>query len=276
LQENMPEDTEKIPLIRIKDNLPFQTKEVVVREFPLTLFLNGQELVTLLCSPNHLKYLALGFLVSEGLIASREDIKKVLVDETLGIVRVETHQKPNDSTDLVFKRFITSGCGRGAAFYSPVDVSGHSKVESKTEISFQQVIALMKEFQHASELYKTTHGVHSAALSDGDKFLIFRDDIGRHNAIDKIFGECLWSGISTDQSVIVTSGRMSSEILFKVAKRGVPILISKSAPTSLSVQTASDLGVTLIGFVRGSRFDVFANDWRITGTKEESATPGNS
>jgi len=114
-----------------------------------------------------------------------------------------------------------------------------------------------------SRVFKATGGVHSAALCDTQNILVFSEDIGRHNAIDKIFGECILEDIPTDEHLIITSGRVSSEILLKVAKRSIPILISKSAPTNLGVRLADDLGITLIGFVRGERMNVYTNKWRV-------------
>ena len=122
----------------------------------------------------------------------------------------------------------------------------------------------MKEFQHNSEVFKLTGGVHSAALCDKENILMFSEDIGRHNAIDKILGQCFWEGIPTENRVVLTSGRISSEILSKMAKRGIPIVVSRSAPTDLAIRTAENLGITLIGFVRGKRMNIYANDWRIT------------
>jgi FdhD protein len=122
----------------------------------------------------------------------------------------------------------------------------------------------VREFQHRSQVYRTTGGVHSAALCDTGSILLFNEDIGRHNAIDKIFGECILRDISVDDRIIITSGRVSSEILLKVIKRNIPILISKSAPTDLGVRLANDLGVTLVGFVRGERMNVYSNGWRVT------------
>jgi FdhD protein len=130
-------------------------------------------------------------------------------------------------------------------------------------MSTHQVLSLANDFQHHSEVYRATGGVHSAALCDSENILVFNEDIGRHNAVDKVFGECLLQDIPTDERIVVTSGRISSEILLKVAKRNIPILISKAAPTDLAIKLATDLGVTLLGFVRGKRINAYANDWRI-------------
>jgi FdhD protein len=259
----MVSEVERVPVSRFTDETKSRADDVVVREFPLTIILNNQELVTLLCSTTHLDYLAVGFLSSEGLLKSKDQIEKITVDERRGVVRVETVEDNKQAGELVFKRLITSGCGRGASFYSAADVIGQMKVESQTIISALEVFELIKEFQHRSQIFRTTGGVHSAALCDTKNILIFSEDIGRHNAIDKIFGECLLNDIPTDGRVIVTSGRVSSEILLKVAKRNVPLLISKSAPTDMGVRLADDLGITVIGFVRGKRMNVYSNDWRV-------------
>ncbi|MFO7995623.1 MAG: formate dehydrogenase accessory sulfurtransferase FdhD, partial [Dehalococcoidia bacterium] len=185
-----------------------------------------------------------------------------LVDDERGVVRLETTGDNALSQDVLFKRFISSGCGRGASFYSPTDATSQ-KVESQMEISAEEVLDLVHRFQHGSHLYLATHGVHSAALCNMKGMLIFSEDIGRHNAIDKIFGKCLLEDIDTDDRIIITSGRISSEILHKVVKRGVPIIVSISAPTNLGVRIADTLGITLVASVRGKRMSVYTAAWRI-------------
>ena len=256
-------EVQQIPVLRISEGEKKRVDDVVAREFPLTIVLNNQELVTLLCTPAHLDYLAVGFLSSEGLLKSKDEIKKITVDEKRGVVRVETNEKIKQADEIVFKRLITSGCGRGASFYSAADVIGQKKVESKTTISSNEILELAREFQHRSQIFETTGGVHSAALCDNKNIVIFKEDVGRHNAIDKIFGECLLQDVNPDGRIILTSGRVSSEILIKAAKRNIALLISKSAPTDMGVRLASDLGITLIGFVRGKRMNIYANDWRV-------------
>jgi len=257
------DEVERIPILRFSEDGKKRTDDIVVREFPLTIILNNQELVTLLCTPIHLDYLAIGFLFSEGLLRSKDEINRITVDERSGVVRVEIKEETRQSGELVFKRLITSGCGRGASFYSAADATGQKKVEARTSILAVEVFELVREFQHRSQIFRTTGGVHSAALCDTEKILIFSEDIGRHNAIDKIFGECVLKDIPMDGRVILTSGRVSSEILFKTARGDIPVLISKSAPTDMGVKLADELGITLIGFVRGKRMNVYANDWRI-------------
>ncbi len=255
-------EVEKIPILRLTEGERNDIEDMVAREFPLTIILNNQELVTLLCSPVNLKYLVIGFLSSEGLLKSKDEIRNIMVDERRGVVRVETEESGELDRDVLFKRLVTSGCGRGVSFYSATDTQSQ-KIESQVEMSAHNVFTLVSDFQHRSQVYRATGGVHSAALCDIKSILVFGEDIGRHNAIDKIFGECILKDIPMDGRIIITSGRISSEILLKVAKRNIPIIISKSAPTDLGVKLANDLGLTLLGFVRGKRINAYTNNWRI-------------
>ena len=257
----MENEIERFPVLRITQEGKSNTEETVAREYPVTIILNDEELVTMLCSPKDMKYLAIGFLASEGLLESKDDIRRVLIDDERGVVRVEVEVKES-AQEVVFKRLITSGCGRGASFYSTADVHSQ-KVESQVKISAKNIFALANEFQHGSQVYLATHGVHSAALCNTNQILVFNEDIGRHNAIDKIFGKCLLEDIVTADGIMLTSGRITSEILHKVAKRGVPIIISISAPTNLGVRIADSLGITLVSGVRGKKMNVYTNDFRI-------------
>ena len=257
------DNIERFSILRVTEEGKKDTEDIITKEFPLTIILNNQELVTLLCSPTDLKYLAVGFLFSEGLLKSKDEIKKIIVDDRRGVVRVETEGDKGITNQLISKRLITSGCGKGASFYSAADIQGLAKIQSQLRISAREVFDLVKEFQHRSHVYRATGGVHSAALCNTKSILVFSEDIGRHNAIDKVFGECMLTDIPMDDCLIITSGRISSEILLKVAKRKIPVIISISAPTNLGVRLADDLGITLIGFVRGKRMNVYTNGWRV-------------
>jgi FdhD protein len=263
LVKSAEENVERVAIYRIDRDSKQAGEDIVVKELPLTILLNGRELVTLLCSPANLKYLAIGFLLSEGLLHSKNDIKSIIDDEQRGIVRVETVTYLNGEEEQVFKRIITPVCGRGAAFYSAADAAGMNGVKSDLQATGAEILRLMNQFQHRSETYRSTGGVHSAALCDNNILNIFSEDIGRHNAIDKIFGQCLWEGIPTNNQIILTSGRISSEIVIKIARNNVPILASKSAPTNTAVKLADLLGITLIGFVRGTRMNVYSHHQRI-------------
>ena len=258
---------EQFPTWRITQEGSEEVNTSVAREFPLTIIIDDRELVTLLCTPGNSRYLAAGFLASEGFINSRDDIRDITVDDKRGIVRVETTKSNNPAEEMMFKRIISSGCGRGASFYSAIDADSR-KVESQMKLSVEDIFQLANEFQHYSELYRITHGVHSAALCEGKKILVFSEDIGRHNAIDKIFGKCLLENISTEDRAVITTGRVTSEILHKLAKRGIPIIISISEPTNMGVNIADTLGITLIASVRGKKMNVYTGNWRIEYNKE--------
>lgn len=258
------ESVETFHVTRFNETSQETIEATVARERPLTILLNNQELVTLLCSPDDLKYLAVGFLASEGLISGQEDIQNVLVDDRRGLVRVTTLEDRQEEGELIFKRFITTGCGRGATFYNVADAQEEIKVDSQTAIKVHEVLTLTKAFLRHSEMYKMTGGVHSAALCSTTEMLVCCDDIGRHNAIDKILGRCLLENIPVDGHIMVSTGRISSEMLLKVAKQNIPIVISKSAPTALGVKLAEEVGLTLIGFVRGKRMNVYTHDWRVS------------
>jgi len=261
----MKKGMERFPILHITEESKNEAEAVVTKESSLTIILNNQEVVTLLCTPTNLEYLAIGFLFSEGLLESKDEIKKIVVDDERGIAVVETKEDKEFSKELLFKkRSIHSGGGtiRGASF-STADVKDRAKVESQIVISSHEVFELVNKFQYHSQLFQITRGVHSAALCDTKNILVFSDDLGRHNAIDKIFGECLLKDIATDDRIVITTGRVPSEQLIKVAKRKIPIMISLTVPTDLGVRLAADFGITLIGSVRSEKMDIYTNDWRV-------------
>jgi FdhD protein len=244
-----------------------EAPDTVVREAPLTIYLNGQEFVTLLCTPELLDMLAVGFLRSEGLVGSYGDIVSLRVDGEQGFVFVET-EGGKLAEKLYGKRTITSGCGKGTVFFSVLDSLQSKPVESALTISAAEILSLMRELQERAHLFRLTGGLHSAALCSRKEVVYFCEDIGRHNAVDKIAGLCLRDGVELHDKILVTSGRISSEILVKSAKLGIPVLVSRSAPTSLSIELGEKLGLTLVGFARGRRFNIYSRRDRIP-TEEE-------
>ena len=259
----MKDETRRLDILRIAETGAVKKRDLVVREAPVTIFLNDVDLVTLLCSPKDLEYLAVGFLFAEGLIKGKGDIKSILADKKDGVVWVETvgGRKPHDN--ILARRLITTGCGKGLSFIDSPKYKRSSKAGRDFKVQASQVALLMKEFQERSKIYRMTGGVHSAGLANARGIVAFNEDIGRHNAIDKILGESVLKGIKTDRLIIMTSGRMSSDLIVKAARARIPVIISRSAPTDLSVKLACDLGITLVGFARGSRMNVYSNEWRI-------------
>ena len=251
----------KVPIIRINDEGTSKVEDRVVEEFSLAIVLNDHELVRLLCSPENLDFLAVGFLFSEGLIKTREDIKEINLEEEKGIIRMKTRDSGKPDKNIFSNRFIGSSGARGVPFEN--NLQWEVGTGSQTRISPREVFTLMDEFIRCSEIFKETGGVHSAALCDKESIIIFHEDIGRHNAIDKVFGESILKDMYTDDLIMITSGRVSSEIVLKVAKKNIPLLISKSAPTNKGVELAHDFCITLLGFVRGRRMNVYTHNRRI-------------
>jgi FdhD protein len=235
----------------------------VVIEAPLTIYLNGSELVTLLCTPEKIDCLALGFLRSEGFVTALDDLKSVRPRAEEGLVEVELKDQKGLEEKLFGKRTITSGCGKGTIFYNVLDSLRSAPLTGTLKISAAKVWELNGELQKKALLFKTTGGVHSAALADSEQLLYFHEDIGRHNAVDKIIGECLLNGTATEDKALFTSGRLSSEILLKAAKLKIQLIVSRAAPTSLSVELAEALNITLVGFVRGRRMNIYSHPWRV-------------
>ncbi len=167
---------ERFPIVQFTKESIGSIEKMLATELPLTIIMNDQELVTLLCSPENPEYLAVGFLSSEGFIKSRAEIKKVVVDDQKGVLQLKTVQGKRPAQDILSKQLITSGCGRGASFYSTADAVSRL-LESQMKISVDEVFTLVKEFQHSSRIYLRTHGVHSAALYDRENMLAFSEDM---------------------------------------------------------------------------------------------------
>lgn len=235
----------------------------IIAEKPVTLFLNDKEVVTLLATPENLKELAVGFMLSEGWLKEDRPIERIEVDRE-GIVRLRVNYRNSLVEKLFLRRTITSGCGRGTIFYNVLDSLGAKRIRSSAKIPKERVFRLMQELNQRSVLYRKSGSVHGAALADGHGIRIFCEDIGRHNAVDKVFGAAFLQGITTTGKVLLTSGRVSSEILVKAVKRRIPFLFSYSGPTDLAVDMARQVGITLIGYVRGNRMRVYSHGQRVS------------
>lgn len=242
---------------RINDSGIEEIEDAVIQETPLTVVVNGQELVTVVCSPEKEELLAIGFLHSEGIIQKLEDIHDYWLDEKARTVSINLNTVNIDEKILSRKRLVTSGCGRGISFYTYEDALKSKEIEHKTEITPAHAFSLMKGFHKQSDLFIRTGGAHSAALAKED-ILLFSEDIGRHNAVDKIIGEALVKRIHFEDKILLSSGRISSEVILKAAKVGIPVVISRSAPTSIAVNIARELNMTLLGFVRGRKANIYS------------------
>jgi FdhD protein len=236
----------------------------VASELPVRLVLNGEALVTLLCTPTELEELAVGFLLSEGLLHDRSSLRKLAVLDAGPSIEIEIAGLPKGWEKQFEKRTISSGCGKGITFTN-YDREKDRKIDSRGPVmTVGSIRDQLIKFRNISALYLETGGVHSAALSDGKDILFFSEDIGRHNAVDKLIGKAFLKDVSIENKVLITSGRVTSEIVTKAGRNRFPILISRAAPSCMAISYAEDIGITLIGFARGDRMNIYSWPNRIT------------
>jgi FdhD protein len=251
------------------------TETHAITEISVTLTVNGEDWLALLCTPLEMEALAVGFLYNEGLVHSKAEIASVRVcpaGDNVDVWLTHAVEKPAQ-----WRR--TSGCTGGVtgvpARVQAVEPHGMALAVPAADgvvLSPEQVISLVGQLFAAQDLYQATGGVHTSALSDGKRILIAAEDIGRHNTLDKIAGRCLLDGINPQHRVLLTTGRISSEMMQKATRIGASVVISRTAPSSLSIEMAEQSGITLIGYARRDRFTVYCHPQRVvTGPTGEPA-----
>ncbi|MBI5342677.1 MAG: formate dehydrogenase accessory sulfurtransferase FdhD [Deltaproteobacteria bacterium] len=248
-----------------------------VREFPIALTVNGVELATLIASPHDLVYLVAGFLRMQGLVKSADDLLVLSVCGDFGAATVRIRgEVPARLTPT-----LTSGCGAGITFHLHPPAGGKENIPAPgvtgmddTVFSPGDVFAMMNELARQSDRYKNHGGIHSAAVGDGRSVLLHAEDLGRHNTLDRIAGEALLKNIDLSGKILVTSGRISSEMVAKAASLGIALIASRSSPTDLAVRMAQELGIAVIGYARGGRFNLYTGTERIDVPPEENRIAG--
>jgi len=256
-----------VRVLAFREGIPEEQTDTVAAEWPLTLYVNDEEFATLVCTPTHLKEMTVGFLASEGVIEKYEDIADLYFNLERGLAYAELVKKTAVHPALFSKRRISSCCGKSRqSFYFASDARTARPVSSSLTLTPEECRLLMDRLQELSALHRETGGVHNAALyRSGTKLCAF-SDIGRHNALDKIHGHCLLHGVDPRDTILLFSGRISSEVVLKAAKIGSSLLLSKSAPTDLALRLAEELGITAVGFIRGNRLNVYTHVSRIAGS----------
>ncbi|GLY10809.1 formate dehydrogenase accessory sulfurtransferase FdhD [Pseudobacillus badius] len=257
-------------ILRFANGQAEEIEDRIVTEYPVTIKVNGEEFVTMVCTPEYIEDMVIGYLASEGIVRRREDITDIRVQEKEGYVYVETDKANPYSQRFQSKRYITSCCGMSRQGFVFVNDALTAKKMTGIHVTLTPAdcFRLMAEMQESAALFRETGGVHNAALCDKQGMILNRMDIGRHNALDKIYGYCLRNEITIRDKVLVFSGRLSSEILSKVAKIGCEMVLTKSAPTELALQLAEELGITTVGFIRNQSFNVYTCPERIDTTEE--------
>lgn len=239
--------------------------EVIV-EVPVSLTINGEVWLSLMCTPTDLEALAVGFIYNEGLIQSLEEVASVRVcpsGENIDIWVNHSLEKPAS-----WRR--TSGCTGGVTAQDARVVDGEVVTYNGATLSFSQASELIGLLLDSQDLYRKSGGVHTSALSDGRSLLVVTEDIGRHNTLDKISGRCLLENIQPQRRILLTTGRVSSEMMQKAARIGAAVVISRTSPSSLSIQMAERWGITLIGYARRNSMRVYTHPERMLALSSEA------
>lgn len=221
-------------------------------EAHVSIYVNGQELATLMCSPTDQEALALGFLRNEGIIESLAEVGLVQCNVPGTTVDVMLHAT---ESPLPRRMILTSGCGGGLTFQAMTDQ--HPPLRSDFKTSPQTLALRMRDLNLAARLYRQVRGVHTSVLADEGEVLLIAEDVGRHNTIDKLAGKALMAGVPTQDRMIITSGRISSEMLMKARRMGVPLVASRTAPTSVSVSLAQAWQICVVGYLRQGGMRVY-------------------
>ncbi|MBK0009112.1 formate dehydrogenase accessory sulfurtransferase FdhD [Priestia aryabhattai] len=261
----MNSTVKKRTVLKFKNGEMESVEDKIVTEFPVTVKINEEEFVTMVCSPQYIEDMVIGYLASEGVIREYKDIKNIWVQEKEGYVHVTIDKLNPYFQNLQNKRYITSCCGasrQGFVFINDA-LTAKKMNDISVELSIKDCFQLMNKLQQSAATFQETGGVHNAAICDKNGFMLSRMDIGRHNALDKLYGYCLKNHISIRDKVVVFSGRISSEILLKVAKIGCEIVLSKSAPTELALNLAEELRITTVGFIRNDSLNIYTCPERI-------------
>ncbi len=252
-------------ITRIKNKKKELVEDFVTEEISLIIAIKNKELTTLLCSPDNINDLLAGYLYTSGIIEKFEDIKQINLDKDKWIAHLNLEN--NDIIkDEIFKKIRPVGCGGGNLLYNESAHPLNKKITSDIKIKKTTIISLMKEFQTCSQTFLKTGGVHSAAMVEEERITVFREDIGRHNAIDKVIGNMITNNPKVsgfNNKIILTSGRISSEILLKIIKCGIPVIVTRSAPTDKAIHKCREKNITLVGFVRGNKMNIYSGEQRI-------------
>lgn len=264
MEDTVYEEHDVAEIILDDDNYRFHNvSKKVIAEISLKIYINSVEYASLLCLNQLTEELAIGFLYSEGVIDTFPDIASISYNERLFAVMVEL--APGLSVARCESlRSVTSGCGKCFTYINPLKQDKYITLSGADKFSIRQIMQSMKDFERRSEIYKTVGGVHSV-LFQHDDFTVFNEDIGRHNCFDKIAGVLLRNQKMqlVEKGIMFVSGRVSSEIITKVIRMGVPVLVSRSTPTSAAVNLARQYNVTLLGYVRKNSGYVYSGEERL-------------
>ncbi|MEK9752102.1 MAG: formate dehydrogenase accessory sulfurtransferase FdhD [Rhodospirillaceae bacterium] len=251
-----------------QDGNPADTSVTVER--PLTLFLNGREIVTMMTICDYPEYLALGYLINQNMLRPDDVVTGVDYDAEIETVVVRTADE-TDFEEKLKKKTLTSGCAQGTVFGDVMEKFEVTRLPEDAEIRTSWLYALVKKINTAPSLYLEAGAIHGCVLCAKDRPLVYMEDVGRHNAVDKIAGYMYRHGVTGEDKIFYTTGRLTSEMVIKTVQMGIPILVSRSGFTAWGVDLARQVGLTLIGRARGRRFIALAGEGRIRFDADNSA-----
>jgi FdhD protein len=234
----------------------------VTVERPLTLYLNGQEIVTMMTIADRPEDLALGYLLNQNMLRADNSVTAIDHDEDLGVVVVRTERR-TDFEQKLKKKTLTSGCAQGTAFGDLMEDFSQARLPASAEIRTSWLYRLLHRINTLPTLYLEAGAIHGCALCFQDQPVAYMEDVGRHNAVDKIAGWMFREGVTGADKIFYTTGRLTSEMVIKTVRMGIPILVSRSGFTAWGVELARDVGLTLIGRCKGRRFTALAGEERI-------------
>lgn len=238
-------------------------------EFPITLKVNGYEVAVFQLTNQDLEDWVYGYLFSEGLIAFSKDVQSLRYDEGTGTLEVFLAEGFDPEVMFSKKKHYTAGCGRGVTFFSMTDVKTFAKVQSEKTYPLSYILKKRSEFAKNSPLYAETGGMHGACIVNPEGEITVREDIGRHNAVDKIIGHALRNGLNPDDLLLLTTGRVSYEMLSKAAKFGFAVIGSRTAATKQAVQLAKFLQIEVVGYLRGRMAVPYTSFGRVINDLED-------
>lgn len=257
-----PDDPRLTELVTGVDQDGNLVESRVVVERPLTLFLNGQEIVTMMTIGDHPDYLAVGYLANQNMLLPDDVITGIDHDDDLGVVVVRTY-RTTDYEERLKKKTLTSGCAQGTVFGDLMESLEGVRLDTEARLRTSSLYALTKAINTMPSLYLAAGAIHGCVLCQEQAPLIYIEDVGRHNAVDKIAGYMRLKGIAAADKVFYTTGRLTSEMVIKTVHMGIPILVSRSGFTAWGVELAREANLTLIGRARGRRFLALAGEDRI-------------
>ena len=234
----------------------------VTVERPLTLYLNGQEVVTMMTIGDYPEYLAVGYLLNQNMLRADDEITGIDYDDEVEVVIVRTARKTNYEKKLK-KKTLTSGCAQGTVFGDVMETFESTVLPKDVELRTSWLYRLFKTINTTPSLYLEAGAIHGCALCQDNRVLIYMEDVGRHNAVDKIAGYMHLEGIGASDKTFFTTGRLTSEMVIKTVQMGIPILISRSGFTAWGVELARQADLTLVGRAKGKRFIALAGEHRI-------------